>query len=138
VTNQKKNVGGDNTKWNIVVQNNTTGQACATFNFVWTELLEPKLALFINERPSVRDCNTQGECTPPAPSTAPATLAKFTFDNILGTIWYNNAANSIQVPYNSGFKNQIIMQQSGCSPNIGVGNVVSGTFTQSYLTSCGT
>lgn len=132
VTNQKK-TGGSNIKYNIVVQNNTSGQGCAVLNFTYDVLPEPKYSLFINERPKYTVCN-------PTCTTGQGTLPVFNQDTITGTISYGNpvAEHSISEPFTAGFKNKITMVNGG-NTNISVSTVTTGgRFTQSWLTSAGT
>lgn len=122
-TNQAK-TGGSNTMYNIVVQNDTTGQACAIFNFSYTSLPDPKYSNFKDERVKI--------------SGVFAPLAQFNQNTMTGTLYYSGASHSIYEPYSNNFHHEIYMKNGG-NQNIGVSSVTTGgRFTQSWLTSAGT
>lgn len=125
VTNKAKS-GGSNTKYNIMVLDNTIGSGCGIFDYDFADLPSPYYGAFINERPAVGSYTNY------------QTLAKFTYDTMTGWVYYNGSTKSIYTPYSNAWYNRYTMQNGGYT-NITISNVdISGSFTATYVTSNGT
>ncbi|MDH5463462.1 MAG: hypothetical protein OEW49_04055 [Nitrosopumilus sp.] len=124
VTNQKK-TGGLDTKYNVSMQNTSTGLGCSISNYTYSEMNAPVLGEFINERASYN------------PPTI-AKLAKFTSDTMTGWVYYHTSSKNIYTPYSNGYYHKINMSNSGTS-NISTGNInVGGYFTETWQSSTNT
>lgn len=123
VTNQAK-TGGPNNKYNVSMQDLTSGGGCSLTGQIYNDMTAPKYAPFINERAKY-------------PGFDYSTLAQFTSDTMTGTMYYSSASHSIQDPYNNGWWREDIMK-NGSTININPGAVSSGAFTQPWSSSVGT
>jgi hypothetical protein len=123
VTNQAK-TGGPNNKYNVSMQDLTSGGGCSLTGQIYNDMTAPKYAPFINERAKY-------------PGYDYSTLAQFTSDTMTGTVYYSSASHSIQDPYNNGWWREDIMKNLGTT-NINPGTVSSGAFTQPWSSSAGT
>lgn len=89
VTNKAK-TNGSNTKYNIVIIDNTNGSGCGIFDYDFN-LPSPYYSAFINERPKY--CKpSQPNC---APNQAVTSLPMFTSDTMTGWIYYSGSTRSI-------------------------------------------
>lgn len=115
-------VGGSVNQYEIYVYDFTSGKTCSpTPNPVTFSMGTPYYGDYIAE--------TVG------------TLPKFTTSiNIQGSIYYNGALQSIHNPYSHGWDDLELIWPNGCSQqDINVGSVSStGSFSQTYVNSCGT
>lgn len=125
VTNQAKTNPANNNKYNVSMQDLTSGQGCSLTGFVYNDMTSPKYGVFIDERASYP--GTSGM----------ATLAQFTSHSMSGNMYYGGSSKSIQTPYNNGWWREDVMINSG-NTNIDPGVPSSGLFYQIYVTSTGT
>jgi hypothetical protein len=121
VTNEAK-TGGSNTKYDVSMQDTTSGGGCSLTGQSYTSMSTPVYGDFIDERATYTGFSA-------------STLGKFGSDTITGTMYYSSGSHSITT---SGVAYIQDIMNNGYTDNISVGSISSGQFTQTYQNSDGT
>ncbi len=111
--------------YDIYIYDSTIGRTCSISQQNFSQMGTPYFGQFITERP-VRGVSRQ-----PLPAFSTTTISS-------ARVYYSGATNLIYTPYSNGWYELNIMR-NGCGDNISNSNVdSSGSFTETWLTSCGT